>query len=137
MKIIAIGAVTAGGKAMWFWWYMMIFNCFIPVLMIILGRFMWKHCPKERNGVIGYRTKKSMKNNETWKFGNEYCGRLWYRLGLILLIPSIVVLIPFFKSSDEKIGTVSIILLGIQLVFLVGTIIPTERALKEKFSENH
>lgn len=137
MKIIAIGAVTAGGKAMWFWWYMMIFNCFIPFLMIILGRFMWKHCPKERNGVIGYRTKKSMKNNETWKFGNEYCGRLWYRLGLILLIPSIVVLIPFFKSSDEKIGTVSIILLAIQLVFLVGTIIPTERALKEKFSENH
>lgn len=122
---------------MWFWWYMMIFNCFIPFLMIILGRFMWKHCPKERNGVIGYRTKKSMKNNETWKFGNEYCGRLWYRIGLILLIPSIVVLIPFFKSSDEKIGTVSIILLGIQLVFLVGTIIPTERALKEKFSENH
>ena len=137
MKIITIGAVTAGGKAMWFWWYMMIFNCFIPVLMIILGRFLWKHCPKERSGVIGYRTKKSMKNNETWKFGNEYCGRLWYRGGLILLIPSIVVLIPFFKSSDEKIGTVSIILLGIQLVFFVGTIIPTERALKEKFSENH
>jgi hypothetical protein len=98
---------------------------------------MWKHCPKEINGVIGYRTKKSMKNNETWKFGNEYCGRLWYRVGLILLIPSIVVLIPFIKSSDEKIGTVSVILLGIQLVFLVGTIIPTERALKEKFSENH
>ena len=26
-----------------------------------------------------------MKNDETWKFGNEYCGRLWYRIGLIIV----------------------------------------------------
>ena len=58
----------------------------------------------------------------------------WYKIGLIIILPSIVVLIPFFSSSDDKIGMVSILLMGIQLAFLIGTIIPTERALKKKFS---
>ena len=121
------------GKEMWFWWFMMVSNCLIPILMIVAGRLMWKHYPKEINSAIGYRTKKSMKNEETWKFGNEYCGRLWYRIGTVILVPTILALIPLTSSSEACIGIVSLILIIVQLTLLVGSIIPTENELKKRF----
>ena len=45
---------------MWFWWFMLICDLIIPV--VIGGRMMWKHCPKHINGMSGYRTIRSMKN---------------------------------------------------------------------------
>ncbi len=29
---------------MWFWWYIFVVNMLYPLVMIIAGRFMWKHC---------------------------------------------------------------------------------------------
>ena len=51
---------------MWFWWFMFICDLIIPVVMVIGGRMMWKHCPKHINGMSGYRTTRSMKNMDTW-----------------------------------------------------------------------
>lgn len=51
-------------------------NLLIPVVVIVTGRIMWKHYPKNINGLVGYRTTRSMKNMDTWRFANEYCGRL-------------------------------------------------------------
>lgn len=62
---------------MWFWWFMFCCNLLIPAIFIFAGRMMWKHYPKEINDILGYRTKRSMKNIDTWKFAHEYCGRLW------------------------------------------------------------
>lgn len=36
---------------MCFWWYMLICDLIIPIVMIISGRMMWKHCP---NGSMYY-----------------------------------------------------------------------------------
>lgn len=71
---------------------------------IIAGYMMYKHPPKEINGVIGYRTTRSRKNIDTWKFAHDYCGRLWLKAGFVLLIPTIIAQIPFVKSSDSTIG---------------------------------
>jgi len=40
----------------------------IPVIMIGVGYMMYKHPPKSINAIYGYRTARSMKNDETWKF---------------------------------------------------------------------
>ncbi len=117
-----------------FWWFMMFANCLTPFLMIVLGWLLWKHYPKEINSFIGYRTRRSMKNSKTWKFGNEFCGHLWYRIGQILLIPSIVALVPFINSDKETIGWISSVLVMIQMVILLGSLIPTELALKKRFT---
>ena len=61
-------------------------NLLIPVVVIVTGRIMWKHYPKNINGLVGYRTTRSMKNMDTWRFANEYCGRLWYKMGLFCLL---------------------------------------------------
>lgn len=71
---------------MWFWWFMLMCNLLLSIIMIIAGRMMWKHCPKEINGIYGYRTKRSRKYQDTWKFAHEYFGRLSWKLGIIMLI---------------------------------------------------
>lgn len=52
--------------AMWFWWFMLICDLLIPIVMVVGGRMMWKHCSKHINGMSGYRTTRSMKNKDTY-----------------------------------------------------------------------
>ena len=115
---------------MWFWWFILICDCIIPAVMIIAGRMMWKHCPKKINGVVGYRTRMSMINMDTWKFAHEYAGKLWWKAGVGLLGPTLLIHIPFYGASDNTMGILSIIITVIQLLFLIGSILSTEKALK-------
>lgn len=116
---------------MWFWWFLFVCDLLIPVLMILGGRMMWKHTPKNINRIVGYRTARSMKNADTWKFANEYCGRLWWKLGWIMVLPSAAVHLPFYHSSEDTVGVVSGILCTVQCICLLGSIVPVERALKK------
>ncbi len=118
---------------MWFWWFMFVCDIEIPIFMIAAGYMMWKHPSKKINGAFGYRTARSMKNIETWNFANNHCGRLWWKLGWILLIPSVVIQFPFYHSSQNAIGILGEIVCAIQCVALVVSIFPTERALKKNF----
>lgn len=120
---------------MWFWWFLLCSDLLIPVLMIIGGYMMWKHTPKKINGLMGYRTTRSMKNMDTWKFAHEYCGKLWWKLGWIILFPSIIVHIPFYGCPDDYIGNVSLIVVTVQIVLLIASIFPTEGALKNTFTD--
>jgi len=120
---------------MWFWWFMFVCDLLIPILMIVFGNMMWKHCPEKINGIIGYRTARSMKNKDTWKFAHDYCGRLWWKIGWIMLLPSIVIQIPFYHASENIIGILGAILCAIQCVVLIASIFPTERALKTTFTD--
>lgn len=121
---------------MWFWWFILVCDLLVPFTMLIAGRMMWKHCPKHINGVVGYRTRRSMKNIETWKFAHDYCGQLWWKIGLWMIIPSVLVHVPFYHSDEDAIGNVSLILVIIQCIVLVLSILPTEHALKKKFYDD-
>ena len=121
---------------MWFWWFLLICDLLIPAVMVIGGRVMQKHCPQTINHWAGYRTKRSMQNMDTWKFAHEYCGRLWWKVGLILLIPSVLVHIPFYRSGEDALGIVSIAVVTVQCVILIATLFPAEAALKKTFHED-
>ena len=121
---------------MWFWWFMLFCGGLTPVLMLACGWMMWKHCPKTINGLIGYRTPRSMQNMDTWKFAHEYIGKLWWKVGWILLLPSIAVYLPFYGGTEQTISIVGCVLIAVQLVVLLCTIIPTEKALKKTFGED-
>ncbi len=121
---------------MWFWWFIFACDLLIPIMMLGFGRIMWKHTPKDINYIFGYRTTRSMKNIDTWKFAHDYCGRLWWKIGLIMLVPTVLVHIPFYHSDKNMIGTVATILMTIQIVVLIASIFPTERALKKTFNDD-
>lgn len=103
--------------------------------MIISGRIMWKHSPKNINSMIGYGTSRSMINMDTWIFAHDYCGKLWWKIGWITLVPSIFVHIPFYGASDDSIGFIGVVLVTIQTIILIGSIFPTEIALKKTYTD--
>lgn len=121
---------------MWLWWFWLICDLFIPLVMIVVGRMTWKHCPKNINSLIGYRTTRSMKNLDTWKFAHEYCGKLWWKLGWLIMILTALMYIPLYQGNDNMIGIAGVVLITIQCTVLIISIYPTEKALKEHFTDD-
>ncbi len=121
---------------MGFWVFMLIMNIWLPIIMILFGRYFRKKAPKEINAVFGYRTTMSMKNQETWQFAHHYMGRLWYLSGMILLPLSVVLMLALIGKDKDSIGWLGSLICIIQLVVLIGGIIPTEVALHKKFDKN-
>lgn len=117
------------------WLLMFACNIMLPITMIILGYMMYKRTPKAINLVYGYRTKRSMKNMDTWNFAHNYFGRLWIKIGCPLLVPSVIIQFLFKNSSDDAIVTMSIILMAVQLCVASVPIIWVEKALKDNFDE--
>lgn len=115
---------------------MFLCNLLVPLVMIIGGYFMYNRPPEDINSVMGYRTKRSKKNKDTWKFAHEYCGKLWIKVGAILLILTIVVQIPFVHSDSDVIAAFNIILIIVQTAVLIVSLVPVERALERTFDEN-
>lgn len=121
---------------MGFWIFMMICNLLIPVIMIVIGAVFVNHPPKSINGVYGYRTTMSMKNMDTWNFAHLYCGKLWRKIGWIMLPISIVVMIPLLGKSDNIIGIWGGVLETVECIILIAAIFPVERALKKNFDKD-
>lgn len=115
-------------------WFLFICDILIPVLMIIFGILMQKNPPKKINGIYGYRTVMSRKNMYTWLFAHEYCGRLWKKIGLITLIPSIIAHIPAYYGGEDMLAYISLVLCTVQCIILCLSIIPVEKALKRTFN---
>jgi len=110
----------------------MIYTIFIiPLLMLFIGMLLLKMPPKKINFFIGYRTKKSMKNEKNWNFANQYCGKLCIKLGLLILLISILIfLLTYFKLLILTEISISIIMI-FQLIILILPIFITEKKLKQ------
>lgn len=118
------------------WIFIMILNLLIPLIMIVFGKLFMNTSPKTINSVFGYRTSMSMKNKETWEFAHRHNGNIWFKVGCALLVLTILSAL-FLVGEDEKVmGIYSMSICIIQLVFLVGSILPTEIALRKNFDKN-
>ena len=114
-----------------FWFFILICDLVIPFAMCVGGFVMWKHCPKRINRFLGYRTERSMRNIEAWKFANENCGRRWVIVGLVTGVLSGLSHIPFLGKSDNTVGIASLVIIALELAVMLLSIIPTESALKQ------
>ncbi len=120
---------------MGFWIFTTVMLLLIPITMIGFGKYFIKSAPKKISMVFGYRTSMSMKNKETWAFAHNFCGKLWYNAGRFLLISVLLMLLVIGKSEDT-IGNFGLIIVGLQMLFLIGSIFPTESALRKNFDKN-
>jgi len=97
---------------------------------------MQAHPSKNINGLIGYRTKRSMRKMETWRFAHAYCGQLWKIYGIVMFCISVVLSVFFLFMKVET----DIVLMGVvvclQSLILIIPILFTERALQQQFDEN-
>ncbi len=119
-----------------FWVFMAVVSLFIPIVMVIFGKSFLKAAPKEINGIYGYRTAMSMKNQDTWEFAHKHFGKVWFYAGLILLPLNIIPLLFVMGESKDLIGTVGIVVCLIDTAVMLLSIIPTEKALKKNFESD-
>lgn len=118
------------------YWILFLSSLTIPVIMLIIGLIFTFKPPKEINELFGYRTNLSMKNLDTWNFANRYIGRVWLILSLFILPLTIVVMLLINGEDEGYITTAFFIVLGIQLLIMLISIIPTEIALNKKFNKD-
>ncbi len=119
-----------------FWLFMLCADLIVPTVMIFYGRKFMKAPPKNINASFGYRTDRSMKNQDTWDFAHRYCGKLWYRCGSVMLLPSAAALLFVLGRDIGAIGSTGLIVAGVQLVVMLGTLFPVEAALKRPFDDS-
>lgn len=118
---------------MGFWVFVTICNLMIPILMIVLGKVFVKNPPKTINAIVGYRTSRSMKNQDTWNFAHFYCGKLWWKIGWFMLPLAVIGMIPAIGKNDDIVGGVGAVVVTVECIVLVMTIFVVERALAKKF----
>ena len=117
------------------WLMMLAANVLIPLTMMVLGRRFQTRPPKTINPVFGYRTRRSMQNQDTWGVAHRYCGKLWVRWGGITLAVTGVAMGCLWGQTAEVTCAAGGIVCGIQLLVLLGSLVPTERALKQTFDD--
>ena len=120
---------------MGFWLFCTASSLLIPLVMLFFGRRFLTKTPKSINSLYGYRTARSMKNQQTWDFAHRVCGKLWSRAGAVMLPLSLLAMLPALGRGTEETGMWCIPVTGVQLAVLVGSMFPVERALKENFDQ--
>ena len=118
-----------------FGYIMLLVILIIPLLMVGFGLVLMKNPPKKINSVYGYRTRRSVRSQETWDFAHYYFGKLWLVCGLVSIPISLVPICLVLGKSEQVISVAGLIVLGIQTLLLLVTILLTERALKKNFDE--
>lgn len=121
---------------MGFWIFMTASNLLIPALMILFGKIFTEHPPTSINSIYGYRSSMSKKNQETWDFAHAYCGKVWKKVGWIMLPFSIILMFPIMGKSIDIIGTVGAVIEIVECIVLLAAIYPVERALKKNFDKD-
>ncbi|MDE7266178.1 MAG: SdpI family protein [Lachnospiraceae bacterium] len=121
---------------MGFWIFLTLCNLLIPVLMIILGKVFIKNPPKKINGIYGYRTPRSKKNQDTWNFAHLYCGKLWWKIGWVMLPLSVIGMLPAIEKNNTIVGAVGTVVIIAECIALVVPIFFVERALGKKFDKD-
>lgn len=119
-----------------YWIFMLVMDLLIPASMLLLGRCFMRKAPGHINYLFGYRTNMSMKNADTWAFAHHHFGKTWFVCGLVLLPLSVMPMLFVFGKGRDAVSLVGSIVCGAQLVPLLGSIIPTERALRRAFDRD-
>ena len=121
---------------MGFWIFALLMELLIPLIQLFFGIKFGKKPPEEINYLYGYRTKRSMKNDDTWRFANKYMGKLWTVMGLILIPVSAIASVFTLGKGKDTIGNACVVIIWVQLALLFISIFIVEKALKKEFDDN-
>ncbi len=113
-----------------------VFCMLIPLITLGIGLYFFKHAPVNININFGYRTHRSMKSDETWRFAHRHCGKTWMVLGLVLLVVSAVAGVFMFRVCETNFIRLVAGLCLVQVVSLIASVFTTEWALKKHFDKD-
>ena len=70
------------------------------------------------------------------KSAHKYCGKVWYVCGMVMLPITVILMLLVIGKNEDCVGSIGGIICGVQLIPLIGSILPTEIALKKNFDKN-
>lgn len=103
---------------------------FSSAILLIVGLVQLRWPPKKINSFYGYRTPRSMRNQDTWVEANRFSSLLLVRLGMYLLFGGIVVA---FLPTMHPMVYIAYLLLVLPMAIVL--LVATERHLKNVFDE--
>lgn len=115
---------------------MLISVAFIPLLLIVIGKIFEKYPSKEPNIAIGFRTKLSMMNKETWDYAQRLFPKVWISLGRTLLPFSLIILFLLYSEDKDYTRNLALILMLVQVVLMLGSILYVNLKLKKAFNSD-
>jgi uncharacterized membrane protein len=84
-----------------------------------------KFPPKKINSIYGYRTSRSMKNQENWDLAQRFSSQLMLKQGLIMLVMAFILAV--LPISTEVSTLISMLLL---VTSVINLFVQTEKRLK-------
>lgn len=114
----------------------LISTVFIPLLLIVIGKIFAKYPSKEPNIAIGFRTKFSMKNKDTWDCAQKLFPEVWIKLGRIMLPISLIILFLLYSNDNDYTGNLTIIIMLVQAALMLGSIFYIDLKLKNIFNSD-
>ncbi|RYU89560.1 SdpI family protein [Mucilaginibacter terrigena] len=110
----------------------------IGLIFILAGLIQKRYPPKKINSLYGYRTTRSMKNQQNWDEGNSYSTRLMIKCGLILFVAGIIItfglmLIDMTPELRTLIKAIMMVVGGVGTAIVLFVV--TERHLKRTFHD--
>ena len=119
-----------------FWLYLLICDLLIPAAMLVFGIRFGKNPPKKINSLFGYRTSRSMRNQQTWAYAHRYLGKFWKLLAPMLVVLAVVPMALVYGKTNDEMSTVGLIVCFVQLALLLCSLPITEQYLKRTFDEH-
>jgi len=102
---------------------------FQGILFLILGFYYLKRPPKKINHWYGYRTRRSMANQEIWDFANRQSAKDFWRVAIATMGTGLVLL--SFDFSFKVFIQLAVLLIG-----LVISVWHTEKEISKFFDKN-
>lgn len=116
--------------------FLLLMVSIVPVVMIVFGYLFSNRPPKKVGSFLGYRTSRSILNEDTWRFAHHYCGKTWFVLGWLTLALTIGTMWINADKGAAWLGDYAQILLGIQILPFLGGILLTEYNLRQAFTKD-
>ena len=108
----------------------LLFGILLPAVLVLLSGFLWQRFPpKKINYLYGYRTQRSMRNQQTWDYANRIGPVMFIKTGIYLMIVDILAYW-FMETNTAIFFSVVAMVVGL----IVG-VIACEMKLAQHFDE--
>ena len=102
----------------------------LPAVLVLLSGFLWQRFPSKKiNHLYGYRTRRSMQNQQTWDYANRIGPVMFIKTGIYLIIIGVLAYWLFSPNTAILISIVAMV------VGLIAGLISCEQKLAQHFDE--
>lgn len=98
-------------------------------ILFLLSIIFWKFPPKKINSIYGYRTHKTMQNQQIWEFANKKFNSTFLKYSSLSLVAGLVLA----TLAESTLTWQPMVLVALSILV---SIITTEKALSENFTDD-